>query len=114
MICKRLYKSRKKCGYFYYMLNINRQEILDLFGLFLQRFMENLCTTHPTVIAFMVKHIIALKGIFSIFALAGLIKFIVYLQDCHSPSKQVFYSTEIVFFILIPRNGCFRLVYFKV
>ena len=50
----------------------------------------------------------SIKDIFSIFLLAGLIKFIVYLQVCHWLSKQVFYSTEIVFFVLIPRYGCFK------
>ena len=50
VICKRLYKSRKKCGYFYYLTN--KYTIFHLFGLFLQRFMENLCTIHPRVISF--------------------------------------------------------------
>ena len=37
----------------------------------------------PTVIAFMVREIMTLNGIFSIFQLAGIIKFIVYLKICH-------------------------------
>ena len=75
VICKRLYKSRKKCGYFYYLLN--RHKIFHLFGLCLQRLMENLCTTYPTLIAFMVKGVMVLKDMLSIFPQAGLIKFMV-------------------------------------
>ena len=45
-------------------------------------FMENLCTTHPTVIDFMVRDVMAFKGIFSIFSLEEL-KFMVYLQIWH-------------------------------
>ena len=45
--------------------------------------MENLCATHPTVIAFMVRDIMALNGIFNIFPVAGLIKRMVYLKMCH-------------------------------
>ena len=45
--------------------------------------MENVCTTHPTVIALIVRDIEALNGLFSIFALAGLIKLMVYLKICH-------------------------------
>ena len=112
LICKRLYKSRKKCCYFYYMLN--KHEVFDVFRLCVQRFMEKLCVTPPTVTAFMIRHIIALKGIFSILALAGFIKVILYLQVYHWLSKQVFYSTEIVFFVLIPRYGCFRHEWVKV
>ena len=70
--------------------------------------MENLCTTHPTVIAFMVRDVMSLKSIFSIFLLAGLIDFMVYFQICYWISKQVFYSTEILFFILSPRYGYFE------
>ena len=79
VICKRLYKSRKKCGYFYYLTN--KYTIFHLFGLFLQRFMENLCTIHPRVIAFMIRDVMALKDIFSIFSLAGLVKFMVLFID---------------------------------
>ena len=45
--------------------------------------MENLCTAHPAAIAFMVRDIMALNSILSIFPLAGLIKRIVYLKMCH-------------------------------
>ena len=45
--------------------------------------MENLCTTHPMVIAFMVRDIMTLDGIFSIFPLTGLIKLMVYLKMYH-------------------------------
>ena len=80
VICKRLYKSRGKCGYFYYLPS--KHKIFHLFGLCLQRFLKNVCTTHPTVIAFMVRDVIALKGIFSIFPLAGL-KVMVLYTYCH-------------------------------
>ena len=109
MICKRLCKYRRRCGYIYYLLN--KHKVFHLLGLCLQRFMEHLCTTHPTVIAFMVRDIIALNSISSIFPLAGLIKLMVYLQICHWRSKQVFYRTKILFFILIPRYGCFGVTY---
>ena len=81
VICKRLYKSRRKCGYFYYLPS--KHKIFHLFGLRLQRFMKNLCATHPTVVAFMVRDVIALKGIFSIFPLAGLLKVMVLYTNCH-------------------------------
>ena len=45
MICKQhLYKYRKKCGYFIYLLS--KHKIFLLSGQCLQRLMENLCTTH--------------------------------------------------------------------
>ena len=69
--------------------------------------MENLCITLPTVIASMIRDVMPLNGIFSIFPLAGIIELMVYLKICHSISKQVFYRIEILFFILIPRYGCF-------
>ena len=50
---------------------------------------KNLFTTHPTEIAFMVRDVMTLKGIFSIFPLAGCIKFMVYLQICSWILKQV-------------------------
>ena len=90
---------------------LKKHKIFHLFGLSLQKFMENLCTTQPAVIAFMVRDFMALTGIFSIFPLAGLIKLMVYLQICHWISKQVFYRTEILFFVLIPRCGCFGVTY---
>ena len=77
VICKRLCKSRKKSGYFYCP---NKHKIFHLFGLCLQTFMENLCTA-SIVIAFMIKDIIALKGIFSIFLLEGLVKLMVLFTD---------------------------------
>ena len=96
VICKRLYKSRERerFGYFYY--SPNNHKILHLFGLCLWRFMENLFTTHPTVITFMSRDVKALKGIFSIFPTAALVKFMAYLQIYHWISKHVFYSTEIL------------------
>ena len=109
MTCKRLYKSRKKCEYIYYLLN--KHKIFLLFGLCLQRLMENLCTAHPTAVAFMVRDIMALNGIFSILPVAGLFKPIVYLKICHWISKQVFYRTGILLFVLIPRYGCFGVTY---
>ena len=51
------------------------------------KFMHNI---YPKVIAFMVRGIKALNGIFSIFPLAGLIKLIEYLKMCHLILKQVF------------------------
>ena len=111
MICKRLYESRKKCGYFYYLLD--KHKIFHLFGLCLQIFMGNLCTTHPTVIAFMVRDVMVLNGIFSIFPLAGLMKFMLYLQICHCISKQVFYKTEISFFVLSLKYGCFGVTLYQ-
>ena len=78
VICKLLYKSRKKSGYFDCFPN--KHKIFHLFGLCLQRFMENLCTT-SIVIAFMVRDIIVLKGIFSIFLLVGLVKLMVSFTD---------------------------------
>ena len=109
VICKRLFKSRKKCDYFNYLLN--KHKMFHLFGLCLQRFVEKIWTTHPPVIAFMVRGVMPLKCIFSIFPLAWLFEFMVYLQICQWISKQVFYSTEILYFVLIPRYGCFRTAY---
>ena len=57
--------------------------MFDLFGQCLQRFMENLYTKRPAVIGFMVRDVVALNGIFSIFPLAGCIKLMVYLQIIH-------------------------------
>ena len=57
VICKRLYKSRKKCAYFYYFPN--KLKIFHLLGLCLQGFMENVCTIHPTVIVYMVRDFMA-------------------------------------------------------
>ena len=62
-------------NYFYHLLN--NHKIFYLFGLCLQRFMENLCTTYPTGKVFMVRDIKTLNGIFSIFPL------MVYLKICH-------------------------------
>ena len=94
-ICKRLYKSRK-CGYFYYLLT--KHKVSHLFGLFLQRIMKDLFISHPAVKT-------SWWGTlwnFSIFLVAGRIKLLVYLQICHWISKQVFYRTEMLFFVLIP------------
>ena len=109
VICNCLYKSRKKCRYSYYLLN--KHKIFHLFRLCLKRFMENLCATHPTVIAFMVWDFMALNGIFNIFPLEGHIKIMVYLQIFHWVSKQVFYRREMLFFVLIPRYGWFPVTY---
>ena len=106
MICKPLYRYWKKCGYFYYLNN--KQKIFLYLRLCSQKFMENLCTTPPAVIAFMVRDVMAVK---SIFPLAGLNDFMMYFQICHWISKKVFYSTEILFFVLIPRYGCFGVTY---
>ena len=43
--------------------------------------MENLCTTHSTVIAFMVRDVMTIKGILSIFPLVGLVKFMLLFTD---------------------------------
>ena len=77
-IRKRLYKSRKKCCYFYCLTN--KHKIFHLFWLRLKRFMENLCTP-PTVIAFMVRDVMALIDIFSIFLLAGPVRLMVLFID---------------------------------
>ena len=109
MICKRLYKSRKKCSYFYYLLH--KLEILHLLEVCLQRFMEKcIMYTASDSDKFHGQVCMALKGIFSIFLLAELIKFIVFLQVCQI-SKHVFHSTKILFFVLIPRCCCFRVRY---
>ena len=42
--------------------------------------MENLCTTYPTVVAFIDRDIMSSIAIFSIFPLAGVIKLVVYLN----------------------------------
>ena len=109
VIRKGLYISRNKCVYFYCLLN--KHEMFHLFRLCLQRFMENICTTHPRETVFMARNVMALMGIFSIFPQAGLINFIVFLQVCHWISKPWFYSTEILLFVLIPRYCCFRVTY---
>ena len=57
--------------------------MFDLFGQCLQRFMENLYTKRPAVVAFMVRDVVALNGIFGIFPLARRIKLMVYLQIIH-------------------------------
>ena len=44
VICKRLFKSRKKCDYFNYL--INKHKMFHLFGLCLQRFVEKICSFH--------------------------------------------------------------------
>ena len=107
-MCKRLYKSRKKCSYFYCLPN--KHKIFHLFWLCLKRFMENLCTA-PTVIAFMVRDVMALIGIFSIFLLAGPVILMVLFIDLSLISKQVFYITKSLFFVLIPWYNCFRVTY---
>ena len=109
VICKRLYKSRKKFDYFYCLLT--NHKIFHLFGLCLQRFIKNLCTTHPTAIAVKVGDIMALNNIFCIFPLAVLFKLMVYLHIYHWMSKQMFYRTEMLFLVSIPRYGCFRVTY---
>ena len=85
-ICKPLYESRKKCSHFYYFLN--KHKTFHLFGIRLQRFMENLCKKHPTVIAFMVRNVLALKDIFSIFLLAVLVKFMMLFTDVSLNIKE--------------------------
>ena len=81
VICNRRYKFRKKCGYFYHLLN--KHKIFHLLGLCLQRLIENLYATHPTVIALMVKDVMTLNAIFSIFSVARLINLLMYLKICH-------------------------------
>ena len=49
----------------------------------LQRFVVSLCTTYPTVVAFMVRKIISLNYNFSILSQVGLIKLTVYLSICY-------------------------------
>ena len=109
VICKRLYKSRKKFDYFYCLFT--NDKIFHLLGLCLQRFIKNLCTTHPTAIAVKVRDIMALNNIFCIFLLAGVFKLMVYLHIYHWMSKQILYRTEMLFLVLIPRYGCFRVTY---
>ena len=70
--------------------------------------MENICTTHSTVIVFRNRDIMGLNDIFP---LAGLIKAIVYLQICQRISKQVFHRTEILFFVLTPSYDYFGVTY---
>ena len=106
---KILCKSKKACGYFYYLPN--KHKIFHFFRISLQRFMENLRITHLTVIVFIVKDFMTLNGIFIIFQLAGFIQLMEYLQICHWISKQLFYRTESVFFDLIIRYGCFGVMY---
>ena len=43
MICKRLYKSGNKCGFFYYLFN--KHKIFHLFGLCLQNSWKFMCNT---------------------------------------------------------------------
>ena len=57
--------------------------MFDLLGQCLQRFMEDLYTKRPAVVAFMVRDVVALNGIFGIFPVAGRIKLMVYLQIIH-------------------------------
>ena len=112
VIFKRLYKSRKKCyfywlDYLYYLLN--KQKNLHLFGLSLclWRSVENLCTTHLLGVAFMVSAIISLNDSFSNCPMTGLIELTMYLNICFRMLKQVFCMTGILFFVLIPRYDCF-------
>ena len=70
--------------------------------------MENYCPKLPTVISFMAKDIISLSRIFSIFLLTRPINLMVYLKIV---LKQVFYMTEILFFVLMPRYYCFGVTY---
>ena len=66
-------------------LTKKHEMILCLLALFLrlERFMEKLCTAHLALIAFIVRDIISVSDIFSIFPLAEVIKFVVYLNKCH-------------------------------
>ena len=50
--------------------------------------MENVCKKHPTVIAFIVRNVMALKDIFSIFLLAVLVKFMVLFTDVSLNIKE--------------------------
>ena len=71
---------------------------------------KDLCKRNLTLIAFMVRKM-ALNHIFSIFQLVEIIKLTVYLNICHWMSKQAFCRTEILLFLLIPRFGCFVVIY---
>ena len=71
---------------------------------------NDLCKTNLKLIAFMVREM-ALNHIFSILQLGEIIERTVYLNICHWMSKQAFYKTEILLFLLIPRFGCFGVIY---
>ena len=110
VIWKPLCKSIKECCFYwldYFFHLLNKRKIFHLFRRCFQRFMENLCTTHSTVIAFM-------ASISSIFPLVGLTKLMVYLKKCHWMLKPVFHRIGILFFLLLPSYGCFRVTYVNV
>ena len=101
MWCVNIYANPEKKVFFtdldiYYLLK--KQKILRLFALFLflQRFMENLCTTHPTVVAFIVRNIISLNEIFSIFPLAEVIRPVVYLNMSLNIKDSVLYDRNFI------------------
>ena len=58
--------------------------------------MENLCTTHPTVVAFIVRNIISLNEIFSIFPLAEVIRPVVYLNMSLNIKDSVLYDRNFI------------------
>ena len=53
--------------------------------------MGNLCTAHPTVVAFIVRDIISLNDSFRTFSLVKLIKLTMYLKICYRLLKEEFY-----------------------
>ena len=69
---------QKSCSYFFVLPN--KHKVFHLLGQSLERFTGSLCTT-PTVIAFMAKDVMALKGIFSVFLQAGIVKSMVLFTD---------------------------------
>ena len=68
-------------------------------------------TTHLTVVTSMVREIILLNGIFSIFPLAWGIKLIMHSNICHWISKHGFHMTEILVFVLISMHNYFVVMY---
>ena len=69
LICELRLQIRKEVLFLqtqFFIHLVNKLKILHSFGLWLWRFVKNVCTIQPTVVAFIVKHIV-LSGILSIF-----------------------------------------------
>ena len=59
------------------------QEIEDLDYVYVYRFVKNVCTTHHTMVVFMVSDIVSFNDVFSIYLPSKLTKLTVHLKVCH-------------------------------
>ena len=89
------------CFLFFFYWPMKRRILLWL-GLYFKK----MWITYSTVAAFMVRNIILLNDIFSIFSPAGLNKLIIYFTTSQRILKQKFYMTGILFFDCFYQWSC--------